>query len=157
MAELTDPATAEIMLQIGETAQLTTPAFQIDLEEILIVTHRESPLQDLTADGARLLFAGQGDPSVQVWVYASGEDVQESFERLVMAGRSVTPAARLAASPQHMSGLLNTDRAAVGILPRRWKVGDARVIFSAGTVPVLAVVKASPQGVVRDLLACLQK
>jgi hypothetical protein len=45
----------------------------------------------------------------------------------------------------------------VGILPKHWKAGDARVVFSAGTVPVLALTKSEPEGVVKSLLACLQK
>jgi hypothetical protein len=154
---MTDPESAEIILRIGEPRNLTTPAYQIDTEEILIVTHRESPVQNLTLDEARALFAGQGDPSVQVWVYSSGEDVQETFDQLVMAGRSVTAFAKLAASPQQMSDLLIAEKSAVGILPEHWKVGDSRIVFNAGTVPVLTVVKSEPQGAVQSLLACLQK
>jgi hypothetical protein len=157
VVEMTDPGSAEIILRIGEPKNLISPAYQIDSEEILIVTHRESPVQNLSLDEARMLFAGQGDPSVQVWVYSSGEDVQEVFEQLVMAGRGVTSSARIATSAQQMSDLLNTEKAAAGILPKHWEVGDTRVVFDAGNVPVLAIVKSEPEGVLRELLACLQK
>ncbi len=102
-------------------------------------------------------FAGQGNPPVQVWVYDSGEDLQEVFDQLVMAGRGVTSSAKMATSPQQMSDLLNAEKAAVGILPKHWKAGGPRVVFNAGTVPVLAILKTAPKGVERDLLACLQK
>lgn len=157
VVNLTDPDSAEIILRIGEPKKLTTPAYQIDSEEILIVTHRESPVQNLSLDEVRALFAGLGDPSVQVWVYPSGEDVQDVFEQVVMAGRSVTSFAKIATSPQRMSDLLNAEKSAVGILPKHWKVGDPRIVFSAGTVPVLAVLKSEPEGAVKELLACLQK
>jgi len=153
---LTAPDSAEIILRIGEPKNLTAPAYQIDVEEILIVTHRESPIRDLTLEEARALFAGQGDPSVQVWVYDSAEDVQEMFEQIVMAGRSVTSFARGASSPGQMSDLLNAEQDAVGILPKRWKSGDSRIVFNAGSVPVLAILKQEPQGALTQLLACLQ-
>ncbi len=155
--KMTDPASAEIVLRIGEPKNLTIPAYRIDMEEILIVTHRESPVQNLSLEEVRNLFAGQGNPPVQVWVYDSGEDLQEVFDQLVMAGRGVTSSAKMATSPQQMSDLLNAEKAAVGILPKHWKAGGPRVVFNAGTVPVLAILKTAPKGVERDLLACLQK
>ena len=79
-----DSSVADIILRVGEPEFLASPAYQIDTEEILIVTHRQSPVQNLTLEEARALFAGQGDPSVQVWVYASEEDVQEVFDQFVM-------------------------------------------------------------------------
>jgi len=50
---------AAIYIRIGEPDVLMTPAYQIDTEEILIVTHRESPVQNLTIEEARMLFAGR--------------------------------------------------------------------------------------------------
>jgi len=152
-----DPSAADIILRVGEPAVLHSPAFQIDTEEILIVTHRQSPVQNLTLEGARELFAGHGDPSMQVWVYASGEDVQELFDQIVMAGRSVDPSARLAVNPQQMSDTLVKESNTVGVLPRHWKAGDVREVFSVATVPVLAITASRPQGVIQELLVCLQK
>lgn len=141
---------------MGEPQLLDSPAFQIDTEEILIVTHRQSPMQKLTLEEARALFAGQGDPSVQVWVYASGEDVQEVFDQVVMAGRKVNASARIAVNPQHMSDTLVSEANAVGILPRHWKAGDEREVFSVASMPVLAITNSEPQGLIKDLLVCLQ-
>jgi hypothetical protein len=132
------------------------PIFKIDEEEILIVTNRESPIQNLTLAEAQELFA-QGYESAQVWIYSSDADVQIAFDQLVMKGRSVTTFAGLATSPQQMSDLLNVEKNAVGILPKHWKVGTVRDVFSAGVVPVLAVAKDEPQGAVRNLISCLQK
>jgi hypothetical protein len=152
-----DPVAAQIVLRVGEPAFLPSFAYQIDTEEILVVTHRQSPVQNLNLEGTRALFSGLGDPSMQVWVYASDTDVQEAFDQLVMEGRIVSPDARLAAHPQQMSDALVNEANTVGILPRHWKAGDSREVFSAGTVPVLALTNTEPQGLVKDLIACLQK
>ncbi|MBI5353060.1 MAG: hypothetical protein HZB50_10520 [Chloroflexi bacterium] len=146
----------DIFLRIGEPETMVSPVYKIDEEEILIVTNRESSIQNLTLQEAQDLFA-LGDPSAQVWVYASGEDLQIVFDQLVMKGRSVTSLAKLAASPQQMSDLLNAEKDAVGILTKHWKAGMVREAFSAGFVPVLAVTKEGPQGVVLNLISCLQK
>jgi len=152
-----DASSADIVLRVGEPEVLAASAFQIDTEEILIVTQRQSPVQNLTLEEARALFAGQGDPSIQVWVYASGEDVQQVFDQVVMAGRSVSSSAQLAVHPQQMSDTLVDEANAVGILPRHWKVGDTREIYNVATVPVLALTDSEPQGAIRELIACLQK
>jgi hypothetical protein len=153
---VSNPASADISLRIGEPELLTASAYQFDTEEILVVTPRQSPVQNLTLEGARELFAGQGDPSVQVWVYAAGEDVQMVFEQAVMQGRSVTSSARLATGPQQMSDVLNNMPNTVGILPRHWKVGDSRFVYTIPDVPVLALTDEESQGVIQAVIACLQ-
>jgi len=157
LSRVGDSDSAQIVLRIGEPAFLSSFAYQIDEEEILIVTHRQSPIQNLNLEGARALFMGLGDPSVQVWVYASGEDVFGVFDQVVMEGRSVSSSAFVAANPQQMSDILVNESNAVGILPRYWRVGDVREVFSVATVPVLALTQSEPVGVVKSLLACLQK
>jgi hypothetical protein len=157
ISRVDDSSSADIVLRVGEPKVLTSSAYQIDSEDILIVTHRQSPVQNLTLEEARALFAGQGDPSVQVWVYSSEQDVQEVFDQFVMAGLNVTSSARVAVTPQQMSDTLVNESNAVGILPRHWKAGDDREVFFVATVPVLAMTPNEPQGVIKELIACLQK
>ena len=146
----------DIILRVGEPEIIISPVYQIDEEEILIVTNRESPIQNLTLSEVQELFA-QGNDSAKVWVYASDADVQIVFDQLVMKGRSVTSFAGLVTSPQQMSDLLNAEKDTVGILPKYWVAGTVRDVFSAGTVPVLAITKEEPQGAVKELISCLQK
>jgi hypothetical protein len=157
LSRVDDPSAATIVLRVGEPDALSSPAFQIDTEEILVVTQRQSPIQNLSLEGVRALFSGLGDPSVQVWVYASGVDVQHVFNKSVMQGQNIASNARLAVDPQQMSDTLVNEPNTVGILPRHWKVGDSREVFSVGTVPVLAITPAEPQGAIQQLIACLQK
>ena len=157
LSNVIDPAQADIFIRVGEPDKLTRPAFQIDREDLLIVTHRESPLQTLSTDGVRALFAGQGQADVQVWVFGSGEDLQQVFAREIMRGGPVTSLARLSVSPQQMSDTLNAEKNAVGLLGRHWKTGTVREVFSLPGQPVLAITAAEPQGAVKEILACLQK
>jgi len=157
LSNVLDPAQADIILRVGEPDKLTGTAFQIDREDLLVMTHHESPLQNLSADEARALFAGPGQADVQVWVFGPGEDLQQVFAREIMHGAPVSSLARLAVSPQQMSDAVNAEKNAVGILGRRWKTGTAREVFSLPDLPVLAITSAEPQGAVKEILACLQK
>jgi hypothetical protein len=152
-----DPSTAAIVLRVGEPKILSSSAYQIDTEEILIVTHRQSPLNNMNVDEVRALFSGQGDPSVQVWVYASGDDVQDVFDQLVMEGQAVTSSAMIASTPGRMADLLVNEPNTVGILSRHWKTGDSRFIYTIPNIPVLALTQSEPQGTIKELIACLQK
>ena len=157
ISRVDDSASADIVLRVGEPRVLTSAAYQIDSEDILIVTNRQSPVQNLTLEGARALFAGRVDSSVQVWVYSSEADVQEVFDRLVMGGSGVVSSARVAVTPQQMSDTLVNEPNTVGILPRHWKAGDDREVFSVGMVPVLAITQSEPPGAIKELIGCLQK
>jgi hypothetical protein len=156
VSRVDDPTSADIALRVGEPEVLPF-AYQIDIEEILIVTHRQSPVNNMTVEEVRALFSGQGDPSVQVWVYASGTDVQEVFDQFVMEGGAVASSAQIAPNPEQMAALLVNEPNTVGILPRHWKMGDSRFVYSIPNIPVLAISQSEPQGRVRELIACLQK
>ncbi|NWG33426.1 MAG: hypothetical protein HXY42_03210 [Chloroflexi bacterium] len=151
-----DPSAADISLRIGEPEFLTSFAYQIDEEEVLIVAHRQNPVQTLTIEEVRALFAGLGDPSVQVWVYASDEDVFRVFDQFAMEGRSVSSSARVAVDPAQMSDALTVEAGAVGILPRSWLTASLREVYSVTKVPVLVIMQREPQGAVGWLIDCLQ-
>jgi len=146
----------EIYLRIGEPEDLLFPAYQIGEEELLVVTHRESPVQNLSLEEVQALFSGLGEESVQVWVYPSELDLQRMFDQFVMQGRSVTSSARVAVDPGQMSDILNGETNSVGILSAHWKAGTVREVHSLGVFPVLAVLNAEPQGAVESMMACLQ-
>lgn len=147
----------QITLRLGSLDGWAGPVFQVGTEEIVVAANLQNPLGNLTLEQAQMLFAGQGNPSTQVWGYASAEEPQRLFEQAVMNGRSVTSFARLAVSPLSMVEALSADPNAVGILPRRWMTEGLRELFVAATVPVLALASSEPEGVVRELIACMQK
>ncbi|GAB4484758.1 MAG: hypothetical protein Fur0016_15610 [Anaerolineales bacterium] len=147
---------AEIRLRLGEPESLSSPAYQIGTEDMLVVTRRESPIENLERDQAQTLFSTGGE-NVQVWVYASSADVQEIFEREVMRGTRIHPSARLALHPQQLVDALQSENNAAGLLPRRWANEQMREVFALRNLPVLAITRGEPQGAVKELIACLQK
>lgn len=149
-------ASPDLSLRLGQLDGWAGSAFQVADEDILIVASAQSPLPALTFEQARTIFAGQ-NPSAQVWAYASAEETQKAFESAIMDGRSVTSFARLAVSPMHMVEVLTSDPNAVGILPRRWMTEGLRELFLVANVPVLALTPSDPEGIVRDLIACMQE
>ncbi len=163
---LSDPGSAEITIRLGAPADLSTPAFQIGTDDILVVVHPQVGVGSLTREQVSQLFidqvtnwkdVGGNDLAVQVWSFSPDEDIQQFFDSAILDGRPVTSLARLAVSAQNMSDSVGSNPGSIGILPRRWKAGNTRDVFTAGAVPVLAITESEPTGVVRDLIACLQK
>ena len=83
---------------------------------------------------------------------------QNIFENTVLGGSPVTSLARLANNPDEMSQAISKDVNAIGLLTRHWKTGDTSEVFTAASnLPVLAITQSQPQGVLAQILACLQK
>ncbi len=165
-ADFQDPQSVDLAIRIGQPANLTSPAYQIGSEDILIIVNRQNPINRLTAEEVRGLFTGSvqtwqeingSTAPVQVWVFSSGEDIQQIFERTALSGSPITSVARLATGMEEMEQAIANDVNTVGILPRHWKMGNVSDVFTVATVPVLALTAVEPQGAVQDLIACLQK
>ena len=163
---LTDSQSADILIRMGESAGLTTPAFQIGTDDILVAVHPQAGIGSLTIEQVRQLFTGQAtnwkdvggnDVPVQVWIYSPDEDVQQIFDNIVLAGQPVTSLARLAVSAQAMSDAIGANPGSIGVLTRRWKAGNTREALVVASAPVLVITKSEPQGAIKDLIACLQK
>jgi hypothetical protein len=163
---LSGPATAQLIVRLGEPDPLLTPAYELGTEDVLVVTHTQVGVSSLTLEQAQQVFAGiitnwqdvgGNDLPIQVWTYAPGEDIQQIFQRVVMSGRPVTSMARLAASSQGMSDEVGNTPGSVGYLARRWKAGNTRDVLNFATVPVLAVTRSQPDAAVKALIDCLQR
>jgi hypothetical protein len=159
------PDVAEITLRLGAPDGLALPAFQIGLDDLLVVVQPQAGVGTLSSDEAIAIFSGEitnwkdlggSDLAVQVWTFSPTEDVQLVFDRAVMHGRPVSSRARLAVTAQAMSDSVGAVSGSVGLLPRRWKTGNTREALVVSSVPVLAIVRADPQGSVRQLIGCLQ-
>ncbi len=160
-------ARAGMILRIGAPDVLATPAYQIGSEGILVVANPLAPVTRLSADEVKGLFSGQitnwnqlestKDSSIQIWVFPSGEDVEQAFERSVLGGTPITSQARLANTPDEMSRAVAADPNAVGVLPGRWKMGNVRTVYSAVSVPILVILPGEPASSERQLLGCLTK
>lgn len=164
-ADFQDTQSYDLSLRIGQPDNLVSPAYQIGTDEILVIVNSQNPVKTLSADQVRKLFTGQSmnwrdvggsDAEVRVWVYSSGDDVQQMFEADALGGSRVSSTARLATSPEEMSQAIDSDVNAVGVLTRRLMGSNVLDAFTVATAPVLAFTKVMPQGSVQELIACLQ-
>ncbi len=165
-ADYHDQQSIDIAIRIGQPAQLSLPAYQIGIEDIIIVTNPQNPVKSLSGSQVRGLFTGQimtwdvvggSKAEVNVWVYSPDEDIQQIMDEKALQGNLVTSTARLAGGPEEMVQAIANDENAVGILTRRIKDSDVYSVNNVLTVPVLAISKVGETGAVQDLLACLQK
>jgi len=165
-AGLLDPQSVDLVLRIGQPEALTSPAYQISSEEVIVIVNSQNPVNSLTTEEARGLFSGQilnwqevngSNAPVQVWTFASGEDIQQIFEQTGLGGSPVTSTARLAAGPDEMAQAITNNVHAVGILTRHWITGNVSEVYMVASVPVLALTAGEPKGAAQELLACLQK
>lgn len=164
-ADYLDLSSTDLALRIGD-ANIATPAYQIDTEEILVIVNPQNPVNSLTAEEVLGLFTGSiqdwhevngDDATVQVWVFAAGEDVQQIFEQTALGGAPVTSLARLASGSEEMAQAIAEDVNAIGLLTRHWKTENVSDVFTVATAPVLVLTPDEPQGTLHDIVACLQK
>lgn len=152
-----DPAQADLSLRFGEAPSLKTPAYQIDQDDLLVVTGASNPLPEFTNADVQAWFAAPGAQDGSLWVYPSGQDAQQVFVREILHGKTVSSLAWIATSPRQMISALQKDPRALGILSKKWQDDSLRVLYSLPSVPILAVTKSNPQGGLQALLACLQQ
>lgn len=155
-----------LAIRIGQPINLTSPAYQIGSEDLQVIINPDNPIDSLTAEQVRDLFTGQvlnwqeingSNAPVQVWVFSFGEDIQQIFTQTALGGSPVTSLARLAAGPDEMTKAIANDVNAVGILTRHLNTAIISAVHTVASVPVLALTLTEPQGLVQELLACLQK
>jgi hypothetical protein len=165
-ADFLDPQSVDMAIRIGQPAKPATHAYQIGNEELLVIINSQNPIRALSVEQVRGLFTGRimnwqevkgSNATVQVWIFSSGEDIQQIFEQTSLGGTPATSTARLAAGPEEMVQAIASEVNAVGILTRRWKTDDVPSVYTIARVPVLALTPGEPQGVVQEILACLQK
>jgi hypothetical protein len=164
--ELTTPDEADLVLRLTEPRSLNSPAFQVGVDDLLVVTHPEAAVGPLSAAQVQAIFTGQinnwievggADREVRVWTFSPTVDIQAFFDRVILQDRPVTSTARLAVSAQDMSDSVGSIPGSVGLLPRRWKAGNTREALMVSTVPVLGLTRQPPQGALADLVSCLQE
>src|ERR1700690_2211363 len=162
---LSDPQTADITIRLDLPDNLSSPAFQIGMDDVNVIVQSQNNIDNLTADQVHSIFLGQitnwkyvggSDLPIQVWTYAQGEDIQQVFSRNGINEQQVTSLARLAVSAQNMSDSVANNAGSIGFLPRSWVTSNVKSVYEITSLPVLAITKSEPQGVVKELIACLQ-
>jgi hypothetical protein len=162
-----DLQTADLVMRVGQPDNLTNTAYQIATDNLMVIVNTQNPVTELTIEQVRGIFTGRiqtwksikgTESQIQVWVFPATEDVQEIFEESILSGSPVTSLARLANSPGEMSQAIANDPNAVGLLTTHLKAANITDAYTAvSSLPVLAITQSSPQGVLAQILACMQK
>jgi hypothetical protein len=174
LSRVDDPDSAQIAVRIGEPEFLSSFAYQIDEENIVVIMNNARPavvnlqqikgmflgqitnMNQITLEWGKAHLEQSGE--VHVWVFSPDDDVQQVFDKLILDGRPIISSAKLATTPQEMLEAIQNDLSAIGVLNQRWNPNnDVYEEAIIATVPVLVMTKSEPQGVVKELIACLQK
>jgi len=166
-ADFLDLKSASMVIRIGRADSLNGFAYQIGTDDLLVIVNSKNPTRSLTAEQAHGLFSGQiqnwkvingNEAPVQVWVFPTGEDIQEIFDQTVLDGSPVSSEAFIATNPDEMMEAVGKDVSAIGIITHRWKTGNITSIYTvASRLPVLVITLSKPQRTLDHILACLQK
>ncbi len=158
------PSTAQIQLRVGEPAFITGAAWQLGEQELVLTLHRNLPVKNLNARDLADLLQGRitrwqslGGPEmgVQVWLYAPESDVTQALQRYWLAGGRVTPSARWLDDTEALLARLQSEEAALGVLPAEALPSDLRAA-ARWSEPVLALTASTPEPAVLQLIACVQ-
>jgi len=168
----------EVMLDLGEPVNIepSSHLFQIGWEQITLVVNQGNNISKLTNNELQRIFVGQtlrwADDSskvIQVWVLPEYDPARIIFDRTVMPSLPLASEAMLAPDPQAMLEAISADANAIGYLPLSViSSGDPILVGKLKTIqidssleqglrqPVIAITHAEPQGLLRELLVCLQ-
>lgn len=151
-------------------------AYPIIEESIVLIVNTTNPVLSISSGDLQKLLIGQitdwvelggTRQSVQVWVLPEGDEVRKSFDKVIFPGENLSANALIAPNPQAMLEAINDDPLAIGYIPQIWlnQAGETQSIrvLSIETKlaerlrqPVLALALAGPNGLLRQLLFCLQ-
>jgi len=159
-----DFSSYDLAIRIGDL-NVTTPAYQIDTEEIVVIVHPQNPVSALTTEEVLGLFTGQlaswqsitgTESAVQVWVFSSDEDIQQVFEQTALGSAPVSSLARQASGPGEMTGAVAADVNAIGFLPRQQLTAGVSAVHTVASLPILAITPSAPSPIAEEVIACLQ-
>jgi len=167
----------EIMLELGDPPPPAGALYlsQVGWEQLAVVVNQGNELSQLTSADLRAIFAGQTlkwdagvGQLIQVWVLPDGDPIRRIFDQAVLPSQLLAPEARLAPDPNAMLEAISEDIAAVGYLPESLlNTGDPAQAVKVKIIPldeklsaefhlpVIAATGSEPQGLMRELVACL--
>ena len=171
-AQALNPDQADFTLRWGAPDHLDVNATEIATDELVLIVHPDNPIKSLDLSEIKAIFTGKsqkwsafikGNPGrIQVWTEASGSDVEQVFQSVLLQQPLTYPFAHLAPDPVAMRQSVAADSTTIGYLPRRWLDATVRAVQIKGVTPselrqpVLVMRKTEPQGAQKDWLLCLQ-
>lgn len=162
---------ADLWLRLGIPDNWSGYALQLAEERIVFVVHPDNPIRTLEPEEIRSIYSGQvqswdqvggAKQSIQVWVLPPSDEARQTVDQNLLAGQTISDQAYLAAGPDRMLKAVADDPGAIGYIPQAWTDPSVKVVTlpedlnNSLTKPLLALSAAEPQGLARQLLACLQ-
>jgi phosphate transport system substrate-binding protein len=168
----------DISLYLGEPLPIISPSYlsQMGWEQIMVIVNQGNGLSQLSSSEIQSVYTGQtskwdndaGQP-IQVWVLTDGDPVRMLFDRAVLKSSRLTSEAMLAPDPEAMLEAISSDTNAIGYLPgSALSSSDPSLVAQVKVIqleqllqdelhpPVIALTQNEPDGLVRELLLCVQ-
>ena len=168
----------DIMLLMGNPSQNDPSVYSALLgwEQIEVIVNQQNESPDLSLEQLRSIYTGQsamwGNSSsqpIEVWVLPADSPTRMTFDQAVIPHQRLASDAMLAPDPMAMLEAIGEDKYAIGYLPGSFlKSGDAAQTAQVRRLsmvsmpmedlqaPVVALTLGEPQGIMRQLLLCLQ-
>jgi hypothetical protein len=156
---------ADLFFRLGEPDPLPPFVAQIAAEELLIIVNPANRSASLTLDQVADIFSGRmrrwseiggDDREIKVGVPVKADETRQVFQQEVLQGGLVTPNAFLSPHPSAMLEAVTGNPDAIGYIPKAWNTSAVSTIYLGIEMPVLVVADQEPQGIARQLVACLQ-
>lgn len=164
-----DLSEVDLALWLGDMPEFAGFAAPLAQEQIVLIVNSRNTLLNLDSPTLEKILSGQittwqqigipYDGEITLWIYPQENEIQDTIESTVLLDNKISPSAFIAADPEVLLGKVETDRSAIGFLPAAWLTPGVKVVEIEGvsiTLPVLALSEEDPQGMARQLLACLQ-
>ncbi len=168
----------DIALDLGQSTQDIPGSnlFQVGWEQIVVVVNKDNQSSQLSNEVLKSIFSGQvskwenaTNQSIQVWVMLEGDPTRTIFDNIIMSTQSLNSEAMLAPDPSAMLEAISGNVAAIGYLPQSFlntsesnAVSKVRILQLEPALeaklrqPVIAITQSEPEGLLRDLLVCVQ-
>lgn len=164
---------ADVLLRWSGILPEEGHTFELGQDHLVVIIHPENPVKGVTGEQLKALFTGeivdwselaQGAAGpIYPWVYPENDDSQLLFTEKAAALGNITGTARIAPHPEAMLSAVGQNPLAIGMTPARWLEPSVKTLTLNGytkeglTMPILAVSRDEPSGLVRDWLLCVQE
>ena len=154
----------DLHLHLGEPVELPAFVAQIGSDRLIVILNPNHPTPTPDLATLHALYTGQqatwGDEAatpVNLWALMPGDESRAAFDHFVLGDARLNTNTRLAADTAQMLAAILADPTAIGYLPAA-ALNDANLIVIKTDIklPVLALADAEPQGVLVEIVACLQ-
>ena len=167
-----------IVLDLGQTTQNIDDAFQsqVGWEQLVIVVNVSNHTSQLSQEEIQQIFSGDSTKwgenqqlPIQVWSLPDDDPYTKVFYKTVLADHLISTEARLAPDINAMLEAISQNPGAIGFLPESTlnsqetsQTENLKIVRIPTDLkeelhqPVVAITQGEPEGLVRQLLVCLQ-